>query len=141
MSRIDDWSPEVGSEEKLCAAEVGRRDAYDCEGVLVDLDGAAYDGAVAVEFTAPESVAENDFRHAVLAMFLRGVDEPAGIGLDAEGIEVIGAHHVGPDHGRIAVAVFEPDAAHDVVGDQGIEAAIPVPEVAVIRIGLGWRST
>jgi hypothetical protein len=36
------------------------------------------------------------------------------------------------------VARIQPNAAHDVVQHQRVEAAVPVTQVAVIRIGLRW---
>ena len=139
LGRIDEGNPQIGREEKFSAAEVRRRNAYDREGVLIDLYGAAHSGAVTVEVTVPEGVAQNDLRHAVLSMFFGSMDEPAKIGLNAERIEVIAAHHVGPDHGWVSAAGIEPDAARDVIRNQRIEAVVPVAQVEVIRIRLRRR--
>src|ERR1700742_333394 len=108
--------------------------------MLVYLYGAAHRGAVAVEATVPEGIAENDLRHAVLTMFLGSMDESAKIGLNAESVEVVPANHVRPDNGRISAASVEPHATLNVIGHQGIKAAIHVAQVTVIQIGLRWRS-
>src|SRR5271170_5743606 len=118
LGRIDEGNPQIGREEEFSAAEVRRRNAYDREGVFIDLDGAAHGGAITVEVTVPEGVAQNDLRHAVLSMLFGRMDEPAKIRLNAESIEVIAAHHVRPDHGRISTAGIEPDAASDVMRNQ-----------------------
>src|SRR5215469_1290133 len=59
LGHIDDGSPEVR-----------RSNADDREGMPVDLYGAANDITIAIEIAVPEGIAQDDLRHAVLAVLL-----------------------------------------------------------------------
>src|SRR3984885_4285949 len=89
-----------------------------------------------IKMAVPERIAQNDLGHAIRPMFFGSMDKPAKIGLNAQGIEVIATYGIGPDYGGISVPGIEPNAAHDVVEHQRVEAAVPVTQVAVIRIRL-----
>src|ERR1700733_12728495 len=84
LRQVHQGSPQGRREEKLSAAEAGRRNAQNRVGMLVDLDGVAYHRGIVVKVAVPIGVAQNDIRHAVLSMLIGAMEEPAKIRLDAQ---------------------------------------------------------
>src|SRR5271168_145317 len=139
LRKVHQGRPQVRREEKLSAAEVGRGHAGNRVGMLVDLNGAAHRGRIAIEVAVPVGVAQYHIGHAVLAVLIGTMEEPAKIRLDAEGIEVIAADHIRPDDSRIPATGVESDAAADVIGNKGFEAMVSIAEVEIVGIRLRGR--
>ena len=91
LRHVHQGRPQVRREEKLSAAEIGRRHTQNRVGVFVDLNGAAYHRGIVVKVAVPIGVAQYHVRHAVLPMLIGAMEEPAKIRLDAQGIKVIAA--------------------------------------------------
>jgi hypothetical protein len=89
LLRIDGGDPVVGPEEVAGAVKVPRRDTDDGEGILVEQNGAADDAWIGGESPLPIVVGENDVRSGAAAVLIRGVEEAAKHGLQAEQVKVI----------------------------------------------------
>ncbi len=64
------------------------------------------------------------------------MDESAEIRLNAESVEVVAADHIRPDDRGISTAAVESYATVNVIGNQRVEAAVPVTQIEVIGIRL-----
>ena len=89
-------NPEIHREVGDGAVEVGRRDAHDRHGVVVDPDRTADDAGVAREAPLPERVADHDDRGAALDGILAGEEAAADHRLHAEHVEVVRARQDAP---------------------------------------------
>src|SRR3984893_18842841 len=72
---VHDREKAIGAKEHQCPVESGRRHSDDGEGMLVDLNRAAYRSAVVVETGVPVRVGQNDIRSAVRSALVGRVEE------------------------------------------------------------------
>lgn len=94
------WHPDLGLGRVV---EGGWHDAEDGVGLAVEGDGFADDGAVRVEGSAPEMIAEEGDGRTAGAIFLIGV-EAAELRGDAENAEITGGDSVADEELRRALA-------------------------------------
>src|SRR5882757_9499046 len=134
LRHIHHGRPERRREEEFGTAEVGRRNPDDGVGMLVDLHAAPYGGRIAVEMTVPAVIVQDDVGGAVLAVLVRGMEKPATISLHAERVEVIPAHHIGPDDRGIPATGIEPNSPDYGRRHQRHEAAVLFDQIPVIEI-------
>src|SRR5207237_717448 len=82
----------------------------------------------------PVRMTEHEVWGAVGTMLVYGVEEPAKIRLDAQRVEVIAAHRLGPGAGWI-VARVEPHLCER-VRREIVEAAVAIAQVDIVGIRL-----
>jgi len=139
LGLVDQRHPEIRGEKQGCPAKLRRRHAEDCIGVLVELNGAAHHGRVALIMVLPIDVAQHDVRSTVRTMLIGAVEEAAEVRLNPQDIEVIAAAFVEPRL-RGALAVIEASGrdskSHDTFEPAGSVAHIEVIGVRLLEVVL-----
>ena len=112
----------------------GRRDADNREGISVHLNDAADDASIIVKTGVPIGIREHDVRSAVRAILIGRVDQTAEIGLKPQSVKVISSDQLDPGAGWISAGIKT--CYGRVIGDELIEAAVAIAQVAVVWEGL-----
>src|SRR5579871_6079460 len=74
---VDDGHEELGSEEQQSTVELGRSNAEDGEGMLVEQNGVADHAAIAMKMALPIFISQHDVGSAVGAVLIGSVEETA----------------------------------------------------------------
>jgi hypothetical protein len=72
-------------------------DADDRQRIVIDLDRLADDVWIGAEISAPERVADDPHRMPARLEAIRGLEDASTFGMDAEDVEVVSGHELGPD--------------------------------------------
>ena len=131
---VDHRHKEIRREKQKGPMEQRRRYTDDRKRMLVQKNGAAHRAAVVLKMAVPIRPGDDEIRGAVGAMLIGRVNEPAKIGLNVQGVEVVPTHFIEP-HGRWILARVQPGLG-DVVSCQTVEAAVAIAQIEIVGIGL-----
>src|SRR5271168_4625956 len=132
---VHDRHEDIRSEKQDGPLESWRRHAKDGEWMSVELNNAAYHGAIVLKIVVPICVGEHDIGRAVWAALIGSVEETANKRLNAQYVEVVSAGFVLPDIGWI-FARIQPRLT-DSKNSHIVEAAISLAKIEIIGIGVG----
>src|SRR5580700_2862571 len=131
---VDDRDPEVRREQRKVSAKALWGDAEDGEGMLVELNDAAYDAAVILKMRVPVGPGQHDVRCAVGATLVGPMEETSEKGLNSEHIEIIAADFLNPGAGDLFAGVEA--RRRQVIGGHAVKGAVAVAQIEVVRIRL-----
>src|SRR5438876_836975 len=102
--------------------------------MLVQPNNAAHDATVFLKMGLPIRVTEHDVRRAVGATLIRCVEETAKIRMNAQYVEVVPGHGIGPSAGWIFACVQS--YLIDGKACQTVEAAVAIAQIEIVQVRL-----